>query len=61
MKGMFHVNEIKRLLRIPLLLPSWPLAYDHFVAVLWSLGTRLPRPCSLRSPAPNRHRMLVGL
>ena len=44
-----------------LLFTSRPLVNDHFVAVLRTLGTRLPRPFTLCIPSPNRTRVFVTL
>jgi len=40
--------------------PPWSLPHNHLVAILRSFGARLSRPCSPRTPAPDRHRMLIG-
>jgi hypothetical protein len=39
----------------------WTFTDNHLVAIFRTLGARLPRSCTLSSPTPDRHRMLIGL
>ena len=44
-----------------LLFTSRPLVNNHLIAVLRTLGARLPRPFTLCIPSPNRTRVLITL
>ena len=41
------------------ILPAWPLADNHLVAVLRTFGTRFASTLALRVPTPDGHRMFV--
>src|SRR5579872_6126159 len=40
---------------------SRSLVNNHLIAILWTLGTRLPRPFTLCIPSPNRTGVFVAL